>query len=116
MRGDTTRSDGPYSVLHASMMSVESLKIPTSMALATKVSTDEVAQFFKGEQLGTALEPKCCACHCGRCPMPRFRYSFREEAEQNQEQILYNKEKQRWVAGYPCLFPKEYQKGMQCVS
>ena len=82
------------------------------------MSTDEVAYFFKGEQLGTTLEPKCGACHCGRCPMPGFRYSFREEAEQNliQEQMLFNKEKQRWVAGYPYLFPKEYQKGMQCLA
>ena len=81
VRGDTAKSDSLYTVHHTSMMSADSLMIPTCTALATKVSTDEVANFFKGEQLGNSVEPKCLACCCYRCPLLGSIYPFREEAK-----------------------------------
>ena len=55
VKGDTIRSDSLHSVLHTNLMPIKSLKIGTCKALATKVATSEVANFFKGEKLGTTI-------------------------------------------------------------
>ena len=37
--------------------------------------------FIQGEELGTAIEPKCGSCRCGKCPLPGHTYSFVEQQE-----------------------------------
>ena len=69
----TSRSDTLYTVLKTVVRNdlVEnSLKIPTCTALTTKISPADASDFFRSEQLGTTVEPKCGACRCGRCPLP----------------------------------------------
>ena len=37
--------------------------------------------FFKAEELGVAINPKCGACKCNKCPIPGAKYSFKEQQE-----------------------------------
>ena len=62
--------------------------------------------------------PKYGSCRCGRFPVPKSRYSYREENELKmiEENIRYDAEKRTWVASYPYLFPKETLKGNRQVA
>ena len=59
----------------------DSLMIPTCMRstyLTNEVREESISamdNFFKLESLGTNINPKCGACRCGKCPVPRSRYS-----------------------------------------
>ena len=116
-----TRSDNIYTVLKVVQMdSVEenSLRIPTCSAFAVKTSPMDAADFFRSEQLGTVIEPKCGSCRCGRCPVPGSRYSFREESELKliQDNLRYDDANSCWIAAYPYLHPRETLKGSKAVA
>ena len=116
-----TRSETLYTVLKSVIvpsLQEESLKIPTCAAFATKVSAGDAGDFFKTEQLGTVVDPKCGSCRCGRCPVPGSRYSFREEAELKliQENLKYDESQGAWIAKYPYLHSRELLKGSRTVA
>ena len=83
-----------------------------------KMAPTEMNNFFKSEQLGTIVEPKCGSCRCGHCPVPGSRYSFREESELKlvEENLSYDDEKGSWVTKYPYLYPRELLKGTREVA
>ena len=117
----TSRSDSLYTVLKTIVredLFQQSHQIPTCNALATKVSLVDSSDFFRSEQLGTVVDPKCGSCRCGHCPVPGSRYSFREESELKliEENLSYDEEQHCWVAEYPFIFPRETLKGSKDVA
>ena len=117
----TTRSDSLYTVMKTMVQDksvLDSLKIPTCSALATKVSLSECSDFLNLERLGTTVEPRCGSCRCGKCPVPGSRFSFREESELKmiEEGLSYDADQKCWVAKYPYLFPRETLKGTKEVA
>ena len=62
-------------------------------------------QFIEGEELGTAINPKCGSCRCGKCPLPGHTYSFVEQQELQmiRDGLHHDKENERWIAAYPWL-------------
>ena len=116
-----TRSDSLYTVLkviETSSVYIDSLKIPTCSSYYGKSSPADSEDFFRTEQLGTVIEPKCGSCRCGKCPVPGSRYSFKEENELKmiQEGLRYDSDNGTWVAKYPFLFPSEHLKGSKSVA
>ena len=61
--------------------------------------------FIRGEEMGTAIAPKCGSCRCGKCPLPGHTYSFveQQELEMIRTGMHHDKESERWIAGYPWL-------------
>ena len=121
MNSFTTRSDTLYTVMKTLVQNdvmVDSLRIPTCSAFATKVSQSEVNDFFNLERLGTTVEPRCGSCRCGKCPVPGSRFSFREETELKMisDGLTYDEDAKCWIAKYPFLFPRETLKGDRDVA
>ena len=115
------RSDSLYTVLKTVVQTdlyQESMKIPTCNALTAKVSVVECDDFFRLEQLGTTVDPKCGSCRCGRCPIPGSRYSFREETELKmiEENLHYDEVQGCWIAQYPYLFARETLNGTKEIA
>ena len=61
--------------------------------------------FILGEELGTAINPKCGACKCSKCPIPGYTLSFREEQELKliHEGLSYDEKCKCWESKYPYL-------------
>ena len=117
----TCRSDSLYTVLKTVIEDdpvIDSMKIPTCPAYATKVSITECGDFFNTEKLGTIVEPRCGSCKCGKCPVPGSRYSFREESELKmiEDNLSYDEAEGCWVTSYPFLFSKDLLKGSKEVA
>ena len=72
--------------------------------------------FYKLENLGTIVEPRCGACKCGKCPIPGSRYSHREEGELKliRDSLWHNG--QRWVTEYLYLHPRELLRGFKEIA
>ena len=116
-----SRSDNLYTVLkvvETESIYTESLKIPTCSSYQVKTSVADAEDFFRCEQLGTLVDPKCGSCRCGRCPVPGSRYSFKEETELKliDENLRYDSDNGAWVASYPFLHPRESLKGNKSVA
>ena len=116
-----SRSDSLYTVLkviEASSIYTDSMKIPTCSSYQVKTSPAAIEDFFRAEQLGTVVEPKCGSCRCGKCPMPGSRFSFKEENELKliESNLRYDDEGRKWVAKYPYLHPRESLKGTKSVA
>ena len=112
----TSRSDALYTVLKTVVQDTlvaDSLRIPTCTALNTRIAPLESSDFFRLEQLGTMVEPRCGQCRCGKCPVPGSRYSFREECELKmiEENLSYDEQRGAWITSYPYLFPRDTLKG-----
>ena len=83
----------------------------------TRIDGDaERDSFFRAENLGTEVMPKCGGCRCGKCPIPGHTYSFQEEQELQmiRQGLTYDSEKCVWTATYPWLvnrdaLPNNYQ-------
>ena len=71
-------------------------------SVCLKSKTD---QFIEGEELGTAITPKCGSCRCGKCPLPGHTYSFVEQQELQmiRDGLRHDEENERWIAAYPWL-------------
>ena len=115
------RSDNLYTVLkvvETDSIYNNSLKIPTCSSYQVKSSVIDSEDFFRCEQLGTSVDPKCGSCRCGKCPVPGSRYSYKEETELKiiDEGLRYDDEKGAWVAAYPFLHPRETLKGSKSIA
>ena len=116
-----TRSESLYTVLKViktSSVYINSLKIPTCSSYYGKSSPADAEDFFRTEQLGTVIEPKCGSCRCGKCPVPGSPYSFKEENELKmiQEGLRYDSDNGTWVAKYPFLFSSEHLKRSKSIA
>ena len=62
-----------------------------------------VANFIRGEALGTETSPRCGGCDCNKCPIVGHTYSFREEQELKmiQKNLEYDEKNQCWLTSYP---------------
>ena len=80
----------------------------TSQCLLT-VKVDKVNSFIAGEEMGTAVDPKCGNCKCGKCPTLGHTYSFTEQQELDiiKQGLSYDKIKERWVVDYPWIINPE---------
>ena len=116
-----SRSDSLYTVMKVVTEDIscrEEFRIPTCSAYLAKSAVVDSSDFFRSEQLGTVVEPKCGSCRCGKCPIPGSRYSFREETELKmiEENLQYDEIRGCWIAAYPFLFPRETLKGDKIVA
>ena len=77
----------------------------TSNIAVTKTSMSEVESFIQGEQLGTAINPKCGGCKCAKCPIIGHTYSFQEQQELDliRTNLCYDEENKRWITKYPWI-------------
>ena len=59
--------------------------------------------------MGTAVEPKCGACKCGKCPSIGHTYSFKEEQELDliKQGMFYDESKNSWTVEYPWIVNPE---------
>ena len=59
--------------------------------------------FFKSQELGVVVDPRCGDCKCGKCPIPGSLYSFKEQAEHDKiKKALYRVEGvDMWVTELP---------------
>ena len=117
----TSRSSSLYTVMKVITENIAhdpELKIPTCTSFFAKASISDSSDFFRSEQLGTTIEPKCGACRCGKCPVPGSRFSFREETELRMidENLVYDEAAGSWVATYLYLFHRETLKGNKTVA
>ena len=76
--------------------------------------------FFKAESLGPAVEPKCGACNCSKCPIGGAKFCFKDQQDYDviQGNLHYDEERCRWVTEYPChcersTLPKNDKAPMQ---
>ena len=62
--------------------------------------------FFKSQDLGTVVVPRCGGCKCSKCPVPGSRFSFKEQTEFD----IINKNLFRkdgvWYSEYPWSCPR----------
>ena len=72
--------------------------------------------YYKLENLGTMVEPRCGACRCGKCPIPGSRYSHREEGELRLIKDSLRHDGQCWVAEYPYLHPRGLLRGSKEIA
>lgn len=70
---------------------------------------EERDSFFRAENLGVEITPKCGECKCGDCPIAGHTYSFREEQELQliREGCSYDPVKCVWTASYPFLVSRD---------
>ena len=75
----------------------------TSCVSQTKLIENELDRFILSEEIGTAVNPLCGGCKCGKCPVPGQTFSFVEEQELQHIQscLKYDSENGFWVASYP---------------
>ena len=59
--------------------------------------------FFQSESLGTVIGPRCGGCKCSKCPIPGFKYIFKEQKEYDiiQKNLFYDEQKKTWSTEYP---------------
>ena len=76
--------------------------------------------YFKAESLGPAVEPKCGACKCSKCPIGGAKFCFKDQQDYDviQGNLHYDEENSRWVTEYPWLcerstLPKNDKAAMQ---
>ncbi len=74
-------------------------------ANTTSVTLSMADNFINGENLGTAVNPTCGSCKCGKCPLLGHSYSFIEQQELDmiRSGLKYDHEKEHWVTSYPWL-------------
>jgi hypothetical protein len=65
----------------------------------------QVDDFIQGEELGTAITPKCGSCKCTRCPIAGNTYSFVEEQELRliRSNLRYDEVGKQWITKYPWI-------------
>ena len=64
--------------------------------------------FFQSEALGTAVNPQCGACKCGKCPIPGSKYSYSEQKGWDivQKNLRYDAAECRYYTVLPWLVPR----------
>ena len=75
-----------------------------AVCLATKTTPLSDAElFFRGQLLGTVVDPRCGGCKCSKCPIPGMKYSFKEQQEYEtiQKNLFYCPQRKRWITTYP---------------
>ena len=84
-----------------------SREIITCDTMYSKTEDALILKFVDGEELGTAVSPKCGGCKCAKCPILGHTYSFKEEQELDmiRSNLVYNEEQQHWSTSYPWLVP-----------
>ena len=65
--------------------------------------------FFRAENLGVEVVPKCGGCRCGKCPIPGHTYSFQEEQELLliRKGLQYDAKNEVWTATYPWIVNRD---------
>ena len=97
----------PTSDDSSNVVQVESVQQTSCHSTKTAVSKSEEL-FFQTEALGTAVNPQCGACKCGKCPIPGSKYSYSEQKgwETVQKNLRYDAYKRRYYTVYPWLVPR----------